>query len=35
VDDGLSRINPSLPLVESACLSGALEPKTVAESNHS
>jgi hypothetical protein len=35
VDDPLSRIDPSQPLVKSACLPGALEPKTITESNHS
>jgi hypothetical protein len=33
VDDSLSRIDPSPPLVESASLPGAPEPKTT-ESNH-
>ncbi len=35
MDDPLSRIDPSPPLVESACLPGAPEPKTITESNHS
>jgi hypothetical protein len=34
VDDPLSRIDPSPPLVESAYLPGAPEPKTITESNH-
>jgi hypothetical protein len=35
VDDPLCRIGPSPPPVESACLPGAPEPKTITESNHS
>jgi hypothetical protein len=35
VDDPLSRIDPSPPLVESVCLPSAPEPKTITESNHS